>query len=127
MGDGAGRYRYSAFRLNKFIARAVGATMVLPEPEFITCHGLAAYPYFFAWPSSLLQQPPHRCAKYPLVPHFWFIRTERFTVTLRAVSHLRLMTTEISVAYTYPSPDPQGSTYIGYPFIHTQNFNVFNI
>jgi hypothetical protein len=46
MDDGAGRYRYSAFRLNNFIARAVGAAMVLPEAEFITCHGLAAYPYF---------------------------------------------------------------------------------
>jgi hypothetical protein len=45
MDDGAGRYRYSAFRLNNFIARAVGAAMVLPEAEFITCHGLAAYPY----------------------------------------------------------------------------------
>jgi hypothetical protein len=66
----------------------------------------------------------------PLVPHFLFIRTERFTVTLRAVSHLRLMTTEISVAYTYPSPDPTqaGSRCTGLPFFtHTQSFNVFNI
>jgi hypothetical protein len=61
MDDGAGRNRYSAFRLNHLIARAVGGAVVLPEAEFVTCRGLAAHPYFFAWPSSL-QQPPHRCA-----------------------------------------------------------------